>query len=119
MSDYTFEEIGGTYTLEWKKDSIKAIVDRMSNKNDSTTAIVRWFRTDEGELLLHSSRLNFHSASGKKGLAKILEETSEIYDVQPIHSYWATMIEQLTYKVDEHMMKGAPSVIVGNLEVQE
>ena len=119
MSDYTFEEIGGTYTLEWKKDSIKAIVDRISNKNDSTSAIVRWFRTDEGELLLHSSRLNFHSASGKKGLAKILEETSEIYDVQPIHSYWATMIEQLTYKVDEHMMKGEPSVIVGNLEVQE
>ena len=119
MSDYTFEELGGTYTLVWNKDNIKAIVDRISNKNDSTTAIVRWFRTDEGELLLHSSRLNFHSASGKKGLASILDKTSEMYEAQPIHSHWSTMIEQLTYKVDEHMMRGEPSVIVGNLDVQE
>jgi len=29
------------------------------------------------------------------------------------------MIEQLTYKVDEHMMRGEPSVIVGNLDVTE
>ena len=33
MSDYTFEELGGTYTLVWNKDNIKAIVDRISNKN--------------------------------------------------------------------------------------
>jgi len=112
VSSPMVEAKGGIYQFQFNAEKIAIRVDRLYETRDRLTAEIRVMSKQPGEpLLLHQTRFNLFSTSGRRDLAKHLFSRLELTD-------WNAVIEIICMHVLAIHRQGNPVVDVGDAPIK-
>jgi len=103
----TFSQNGVGYKFLFEQESVQFVVDRVRDKNDSTSAEITVYSTEDTDpSFLHRTRMNLLSTTAKKQLSSQLETRVKQDD-------WGGLVEMVCHLSIEKHRQGEPVEAIG------